>query len=151
MTPAAALSVAKQFHHAFELCRGNDVIALDGRLSPSIPVVVNIAFAIELALKATILSYGLVARGHELKVLFEGLNESDRTYIRSTSPAFDRERFDGGLCGVSKAFVEWRYSYEEPGFSSINLEFLLSLWDASSRLAEKKVLEQRDTLRSAKP
>jgi hypothetical protein len=149
MTPAAALSVAKQFYHAFKLCRGNDVVALDGRLSPSIPAVVNIAFAIELALKATILSYGSTARGHELKVLFEGLAESDRTYIRSKMSAFDTERFNVGLCGVNKAFVEWRYGYEEPGYASISLEFLSSFWDATYKLAELKDRQQRSKARVA--
>jgi len=76
MTPAAALSVAKQFHHAFELCRGNGVTSLDGRVNPDIPGVVNLAFAIELALKASLHSHQQSVREHHLKKLYERQNRS---------------------------------------------------------------------------
>ena len=100
MTPASALSVAKQFHHAFELCRGNGLTALDGRVNPDIPSVVNLAFAIELALKAALLAHFPSPRGHGLTELFEQLPELDRTYIRSNMP-FQAERFDAGLVAGS--------------------------------------------------
>ena len=147
MTPASALSVAKQFHHAFELCRGNGLTALDGRVIPDIPSVVNLAFAIELALKAALLAYCPSPRGHGLKELFEQLPESDRTYIRSYMP-FQAEWFDAGLVAVSEAFVEWRYIHEQRGLKSINLEFLMHLWHAASKLAEQKRQQQRNNLRA---
>jgi hypothetical protein len=148
VTPAAALSVAKEFHHAFELCRGNGHTALDGRPNPDIPSVVNLAFAIELALKAILLSYGPSPRGHGLQELFQQLPESDRVFIRSSIP-FEEGRFSAGLAAVSEAFVEWRYIHEQRGFKSISLEFLMHLWRASCELAEQKRLEQRKRLRKA--
>lgn len=63
MTPAAALEVSKQFYHAFELCRGNGLTTFDGKQSADIPSVVNLAFAIELALKASLLGYPSSTRG----------------------------------------------------------------------------------------
>lgn len=143
MTPAAALSVGKQFHHAFELCRGNGVTSLDGRVNPDIPGIVNLAFAIELALKASLLSYHRSVREHQLKKLYEELPELDREFIRSNIP-FDAARFEAGLEAVSDAFIEWRYIHEESGTKSISLEFLMHLWHASSKLAEGKRKLQRD-------
>lgn len=141
MTSASALSVAKQFYHAFELCRGNGLTSVDGRVSPEIPSVVNLAFAVELAVKAVLLAYVNSPRGHGLKVLFEQLPEPDRTFI-SSNILFPAERFENEQAAVSEAFVEWRYIHEQRGAKSISLKFLMHFWNTASMLAEQKRKEQ---------
>lgn len=58
--------------------------------------------------------------------------------------------FESSLTLVSNAFVEWRYIFEEPGYHSIDVEFLSKLHDAVTQIAERYVSEQRAKLLAAK-
>ena len=147
MTPAAAFSVAKHFHRAFELCQGDGFRSADGGVNAGIPAVVNLAFAIELGLKASTLSYGPPPRTHDLQRLYMGLADSDRAKILSAS-ALNEDLVSDQLPQVAKAFDEWRYIHEEPGTLSISLQFLMMFWLGVSQLAKAKVNEQLAPLRS---
>ena len=147
MTPAAAFSVAKHFHRAFELCQGDGFRSADGGVNAGIPAVVNLAFAIELGLKASTLSYGSPPRTHNLQTLYLGLPATDRAKILSAS-ALSEDLVSDQLPQVAKAFDEWRYLHEESGTLSISLQFLMMLWLGVSRLAQSKVKEQLAPLRS---
>ena len=147
MTPAAALAVSKQFYRAFELCRGNGLTSLDGKPSADIPSVVNLAFAIELALKASLLAYSQTSRAHDLSELYSLLPETDRDFILHES-GLQVARFSEQLDAAAKSFVEWRYLHEKNGLLSVSLQFLELVWLAVSRLAEQKRREQLSRLRN---
>ena len=146
MTPAAALAVSEQFYRAFELCRGNGLTSLDGKQSVDIPSVVNLSFAIELALKASLLAYKQTSRDHELNKLYGLLPEPDRDFVVHQS-GLQQERFSEQLDAASKTFVEWRYLHEQTGPLSVSLQFLMLLWLGASKLAEQKRQEQFSSLR----
>ena len=142
MTPAAALSIAKQFHRAFELCRGNGLVAADGRSNVDIPGIVNLAFAIELGLKASHFSHKtLIRRGHKLDQLYAALPQTDREFIAHHS-SLGEEKIALGLPEVANAFEEWRYIYEESGTITISVQFLMLFWLGVEKLAETKRQEQ---------
>lgn len=149
MTTAAAMAVAKEFHHAFELCQGNGFKSLDDRRRPTIPAVVNLAFAIELAMKAVLFCYSQAPRGHELVELFRQFPDADQAFVRGRVH-YTAEEFDAGLDDVNKSFVEWRYVHEQRGLKSVSLQFLMVLWAAVCELAEKKREEQRQKLQASK-
>lgn len=132
----APLSVAEEFFHAFELCYGNGLTSLDGKLHSAIPAVVNLTFAIELALKAIHLAHGTDSRGHKLKPLFDSLPAADREVIRGSCSCME-DRFDKELTLVSEAFVKWRYAHEKRGVMSIDLDFLKCLWFAVAGVAKQ--------------
>lgn len=137
MTPAAALSSAKQFHRAFELCRGNGLVAADGRANVDIPGIVNLAFAIELGLKASLFSHKNFLRGHKLDQLFEALPKIDREFIACHS-SLGEEKIASDLPEVANAFQEWRYIYEESGTITISVQFLMLFWLGVEKLAVTK-------------
>jgi hypothetical protein len=148
MTTPAALAVAKEFHHAFELCQGNGFKSLDDSRSPSIPAVVNLAFAIELAMKAVLFCYSPAPRGHELVELFGQFPDTDQAFIRGRVH-YTTDEFDAGLDAVNKAFIEWRYIHEHRGLKSVSLQFLMILWSAVCELAEMKREEHRKKLKQS--
>lgn len=142
MTPAAILSISMSFHRGHELCYGNGLPADNGEKNAPIPAVVCLAFATELALKANLLAEKAPSEGHSLLELFEKLDTETRRAVRSKC-GLKAEDFDVELGAVSKAFVEWRYIYETPGYHSINLPFLQSLWSVLAELAEGAVRPNR--------
>ena len=90
---------------------------LDGRNNfPIMPGVVSLAFACELYLKALyVLETGNTRQGHRLNVLYVGLSEPTRTYIKAR---YEHRRrglqlvLEEDLLTFANAFTEWRYVYE---------------------------------------
>ena len=148
MTPAAALSVARQFHRAFELCRGNGLTAADGKSNVDIPGVVNLAFAIELGLKASHFSYNDAVRGHRLDQLYYALPQLDQEFIAHHS-SLGKDKIAADLPHVANAFQDWRYIHEEVGIITISLQFLMLFWHGVDNLAETKRQQQLEALRQS--
>lgn len=150
MTPASALSVAKQFHRAFELCHGNGLVATDGKCNVDIPGIVNLAFAIELGLKASHFAHRPFIRGHKLDQLYAALPQMDREIIAHYS-TLGEEKILLKLPEVANAFEEWRYIYEENGVVTISLQFLMLFWVGVEKLAATKRNEQFAKLNQSDP
>lgn len=84
----------------------------------------NLAFACELYLKQLLLLTGVKKKGHELKVLYQYLNDDIKVQIRSeyerkceefrTKINRDMEIRDLDTCleDYNKAFEDWRYWFE---------------------------------------
>lgn len=149
MTPASVLSTSKNFHRAFELCYGNGLPANNGVLNPIVPAVVCLAFSIELGFKAILVGCGKPSEGHKFVELFGKLPLEIQVEIQRLVVGEDNG-FESSLTLVSNAFVEWRYIFEEPGYHSIDVDFLSKLHDAVTQIAEKYVSEQRAKLLAAK-
>jgi len=149
MTPASVLSTSKDFHRAFELCYGNGLPANNGVSNAIVPAVVCLAFSIELGFKAILVGNGKPSEGHKFGELFEKLPVEIRAEIQRLVVGEDGG-FESSLTLVSNAFVEWRYIFEEPGYHSIDVEFLSKLHDAVTQIAERYVSEQRAKLLAAK-
>ena len=148
MTPAAALSIAKQFHKAHELCFGNGLTTVDGQASADVPSVVNLLFAIELALKAALLAHGTKKRTHELHELYSLLPAPDQQAI-SHHAGVEPKSFRENLEAIAGAFQTWRYAHENTGMLSISPVFLEMAWIGALALAEKRRSEQIQALRHA--
>ena len=89
------------------------------------PFVVNMAFSLELYLKALALQHGKKLHGHELKKLFKKLPASAQYEIERQIAAFSSASGWAGnvktvsdlvniIANLNSAFVDWRYSYEMP-------------------------------------
>ncbi|AKR43175.1 hypothetical protein [Methylophilus sp. TWE2] len=149
MTPASVLSTSKNFHRAFELCYGNGLPAKNGVSNAIVPAVVCLAFSIELGFKAILVGSGKPSEGHKFFDLFGKLPVEIQAEIQRLVVGED-EGFESSLTLVSNAFVEWRYIFEEPGYHSIDVEFLSKLHDAVTQIAERYVSEQRAKLLATK-
>lgn len=98
--------------------------------------VVNSALACELFLKAiaALESTGsLMPKGHRLDSLFEELTANSQQLVVGSCAGGDPVAFKRNLCEASNAFVEWRYSHEEP--LAIHPLFLIELGGALNGLA----------------
>lgn len=101
-----------------------------GEQWPAVPIITNMAFACELYLKALLLAAAHKPRGHELRALFDNLPKKVRDSLADryenltgTPPA----RFRSELNDISKAFVDWRYVFEDPAPKPIFLHDLHAL------------------------
>ena len=83
-----------------------------------VPMAVNGAFSIELALKAILFEIGIpYEKEHNLLVLFnllpERLQQIFWRYLACKAPEYaDEKRRQDELILISNVFVEWRYSFE---------------------------------------
>ena len=145
MTPASVLSLSKEFHRGFELCYGNGLPANNGVKNAIVPGVVCLAFSIELALKAILVGRNSSSGGHHYVDLFAKLPDEIKTEIERLTIG-DEGSFTNRLEAVSNAFVEWRYIFEEPGYHSIDIEFLAKLYAAVTQIGERYVSAQRAKL-----
>jgi len=109
------------------------VIKNDFEKSPSIigtPLLVNAAFAAELALKRLIeRATGKPARGHKIRDLWGQIDPTVQAKVVPLVCApipLDVSRFDEYLDKCSNTFVEWRYMYEKSDNFS-NYLFLMNL------------------------
>ena len=142
MTPAAALSVSREFFRGYELCTRTGLPAEVGERNAIIAGIVCLALSVELGLKAILLSKTARVEGHNLDELFARLPHTQQDRV-SQSCGLEREVFASELRLVANAFVEWRYIHEERGTVRINNSFLLELSRAVTALAESIVLAQR--------
>ena len=149
MTPASVLSTSKSFHRGFELCYGNGLPANNGVLNAIVPAVVCLAFSIELGFKAILVGCDKPSEGHKFVELFGLLPSEIQDEIERLVVGKD-SGFEGSLTLVSNAFVEWRYIFEEPGYHSIDVEFLTKLHAVVTQVAERYVSEQRAKLLASK-
>ena len=142
MTPAATLSVSREFLRGYELCTRTGLPAENGERNAIIAGIVCLAFSVELALKAALLSETARVEGHRLDKLFVQLPSAQQEAIIQAC-GVGPEAFARELGLVANAFVEWRYIYERPGVISINRDFLLALSRAVTAEAEHAVQAQR--------
>ena len=94
------------------------------------PAIVNSAFACEVFLKTLILFHGITAKKqHGIKELYELLPADTKESLKEATIAdygggwidsFGRTRLEG----ISDAFVQWRYSYEQMGSLNVDMGFL---------------------------
>ncbi len=89
----------------------------DGTIqTPTSPTIANLAFACELYIKSLLKSAGETVSGHELEKLFSKLPDAKRDGIRIHYKEITGQKdddLDSDIAGFSKAFVEWRYLYEQ--------------------------------------
>lgn len=87
---------------------------------PDIAAGVNLAFSIELMLKALLNCAQTPMRGHKLSDLFGGLSEPlqrDVIYQTCAHGPFDAAEAKTLLTTNSEAFEEWRYHFEKSGLA----------------------------------
>lgn len=94
-----------------------------------VPFVVNVAFSIELYLKALAQNHGVSLRGHELVKLHKALPTKALEKIEAITArcAANRAlgeppRFAAYLVDLNSTFVEWRYSYEVERTGALHIE-----------------------------
>ena len=102
----AFLSVAKS-------CLGNNADFLSGKMYP---FAVNISFSCELYLKAIMIHKSPTnqfCKGHDLKKLFEDLNNCEQNVIETIYKKRCNEPLRELLEKNSKAFEQWRYAFQD--------------------------------------
>lgn len=84
------------------------------------PFVVNMAFSVELYLKALSEAYGQNLRGHDLSALYDALPNVAKSLLESIAPEGRKQfpvagdlTFKAVLHRTKDSFVEWRYNYEK--------------------------------------
>ena len=104
------------------------------------PSIVCTAFAIELFFKSMLTLAETPSKGHNLKTLFEKLDDSTKDRLRAalncTAGAFDCH-----LSHVESAFTSWRYAHEQ-GTLSMDLNFIRGLCQAALAEVERHFLER---------
>ncbi len=96
------------------------------------PFVVNAAFSIEIYLKTLHTLYGNRKGGHSLFGLYKSLNKKGKTHINKIADEtkhlykIEKDRdFEKCLNHLDKAFVQWRYLYED---NAEKIEFMPTLF-----------------------
>lgn len=139
---------ADDFFKAYQVLEENYETATLAVMGPAI---VNLAFAVELYIKALHYSVtGKVPRGHNILALFKRLPKAIRKQIFnheaiSQNPFMTRgddlsikyfsknykpyERFTDQMKAISRAFEQWRYSYEH-GTLNYDSAFAVNLIEA---------------------
>lgn len=91
-----------------------------------VPFVVNMAFSVELYLKALSELHGQKLTGHDLAKLYQQLPKRAKQSLEELAPEArlvvqiqDAPSFKEVLAGVRTAFVDWRYNYEREGLSGM--------------------------------
>lgn len=104
------------------------------------PSIVCTAFAIELFFKSMLGLAGKPSKGHNLKALFEKLDDSTKDRLRAALSCTS-ETFEVHLSRVASAFTSWRYAHEQ-GTLSIEVGFIRRLCKAALAEAELHFLER---------
>ncbi|TPM11278.1 hypothetical protein FJ960_00530 [Mesorhizobium sp. B2-3-11] len=109
-----AFNIGASFHIAALRCGESRKLA--GKIqSPTSPMIVNFAFAIELYFKSLLIASNGTRRGHDLQVLFNSLRDTDRQEIEKRFEALngrDAKQLADDLASYARAFEEWRYLFE---------------------------------------
>ncbi|MGR9000394.1 MAG: hypothetical protein ACU88J_15300 [Gammaproteobacteria bacterium] len=109
-----------------------------------VPAIVSIAFAIELYFKSIITLENGNAKGHDLSILFESLSpKAQSTLIANLQ--INLSMFKQQMKGISNAFIEWRYIFEQQS-ASLDFQFLKELAKASKLIAESWLNRKADLL-----
>lgn len=113
-------ATASAFLEAFRRC---ELGANDSKYFMAFPALVCAAFSAEVGLKTILKREGISAHGHDLLSLFMQLSGEKKIEIADET-GISIEDFAAHLNHSKKAFVEWRYIYEEPGEKMISLLFI---------------------------
>ena len=105
---------ANQFYAIAVWCDDRDAVQF--LYETMYPYAVNVAFACELYIKAIQLfesSINEFTKGHNLKELFDGIEESTRNNIKSKfEEVYSGMALEDFLAENGETFVEWRYALE---------------------------------------
>lgn len=102
-----------------------------GDIPMMVPSIVLGALACEVGLKTLLRIEGKTdERKHELKILYQKLDESHKSEIsqkllvsmKEKDDNYNEKNLDEDLDEVNKAFIDWRYFYEKS--QSISIDFL---------------------------
>ena len=116
---------ANSFLQAANMLHGEEN-KLYGWFNPVLyPIIVNISFSCELFIKCLLVKNKAPIKGHNLKELFDNLDNEQRQQIKGLTKEND---FDIVLKNHSDFFVKYRYVYEEDNkITSVNLAFMFAL------------------------
>ena len=99
------------------------------------PTIVNISFSCELFLKCLLVKNERPTKGHNLKELFDKLDNEQRKQIKKLTKEND---FDIVLKNHSTYFEKFRYVYEEDKeITNVNLLFLFSFANSLKVLSRR--------------
>ncbi len=141
--PILVEAQARGFYRAFRLMKSHlwppglpaGVTRLTGGDDVVPPMVVCLAFACELMLKALLAQHGKHAqREHSLSTLVGLLPPEERECLM-THMGSAAARFDEQIAEHAQAFKTWRYVYEPPGTATADDDFLDSLYTAAVHCA----------------
>lgn len=130
-------NVAKSYVHAAERCEITRQISENQIEVLLVPAITNRAFAIELFLKALLLTEGKEEEGHRLDKLFKKLSLENRKRIIEAFGS-EESQFERNIESISNTFVKWRYIHEAKE-ASLNLEFLKRLSYTMQKIHEQTI------------
>jgi hypothetical protein len=130
-------NIAKSFILAAERCELTKKISETQIEMLLVPAITNRAFAIELYLKALLLSENKEEEGHRLDKLFKKLTADNKKRIIDALGA-EEAKFERDIESISNTFVRWRYIHEV-NQASLNLDFLKNLSYAVKDVHENTV------------
>lgn len=130
-------NVAKSFILAAERCELTKKISETQLEMLLVPAITNRAFAIELYLKAILLSENKEEEGHRLDKLYKKLTADNKKRIVDTL-GVEESKFERDIGSISNTFMKWRYIHEVQE-ASLNLDFLKNLSYAVKQVHEKIV------------
>lgn len=115
---------ANSFLQAASMLHGEENI-LYGWFNPVLyPIIVNISFSCELFIKCLLAKNKAPTKGHNLKELFDELDNEQRQQIKTLTKEND---FDIVLKNHSDFFVKYRYVYEKDNkITNVNLSFMFA-------------------------
>ena len=139
-TPQKIFDTANGFYEAALRCMKSEPNSDGTERSPMIPAIVNFAFACELYIKSRLKQIGKASKGHELKKLYNKLDDAFKNYLSleyQEALETDQASFEKDIETFSNAFVSWRYVYEGSSGDSIILQKLIILTCALYRVQKK--------------
>ncbi len=101
---------------------------------PIVPAIVCTAFGIELCLKAIITIEKGQETGHELLKLFIKLSPQSKEAL-ATALSLEEKTLSQKIGSISRAFIDWRYIYEEQS-KSIDYQFMHQFSKAAAQLLD---------------
>jgi hypothetical protein len=102
-----------------------------------VPAVVCHAFSLEVYLKFLLkISRNIESKEHDLKTIYKMLDESIRNEIE-TKVGYERSIFENNIDLFKKAFIEWRYFYEEGNAKVVNLEFVRKMGEVIEEIVQR--------------
>jgi hypothetical protein len=122
MDTSLSQAITSAFLEAYRRCM-DDTATRKPEYFMAFPALVCAAFSAEVGLKTILKREGSVAHGHDLLSLFMRVSDERKIEILDQTGA-SMEEFASQLKHSRKAFVEWRYIYEEVDEKHINVGFL---------------------------
>ena len=113
------------------------------------PLIVNTAFCIEVFIKALGQFRGTTLRGHDLQPLFDQLPQADQQTLQTTfnerveARKLSQTSLRDSLAAMNKAFIEWRYLYENEKTLTFEVGLAVSAIEAFDRVTTVIVESER--------